>query len=94
MTYKDFSWWLEGYLTGKEKLDKGEIASILVMLRDVVEEPKINHIPSHPIPRKDVTFPYPPFNPTCNSDGVYGPGNDNYGRDKWVKDGESEGGRF
>ena len=84
MTHKDFSWWLEGFLTGKEKLDKGEIASILVMLRDVVEEPKINHIPSHPIPR---TEPYK-MNPTCITakqlltSGVYGPGNDNYGRKK------------
>jgi hypothetical protein len=74
MNYKDFSWWLEGYLTGKEKLDKGEIASILVMLRDVQEEPKVQTFPppNTPIPRRDITFPppyvpdlpKPPFKPT------------------------------
>jgi hypothetical protein len=77
MTYKDFSWWLEGYLTGKEKLDKGEIASILVMLRDVVEEPKINHIPPYP-PTYVPDMPKPPFNPTCDvkkdPNAIYGKG--------------------
>lgn len=92
MNYKEFRFWLDGFLAGKEQLTKVEIEVIKKQMENLIDDPistNPNLIPSHPIPRKDITFPHP-MNPTCDTskqllkDGVYGPGRDNYGRDKKI----------
>lgn len=66
MTSKEFTYWLDGYLTGKSSLDKGQIASILVMLKDVADERTIIKRYNEPIPTI-VPTPTGPMNPTCDT---------------------------
>jgi len=98
MTNKEFTMWLKGFLHGKQKLNSDEISELNKIIETITDEPKQqlpfgtpNTFPSHPIPRKD-SFPQwqepHKMNPTCETsktllnNGVYGPGDDNYGRDK------------
>jgi hypothetical protein len=97
MTNKEFTMWLKGFLHGKQKLNSDEISELNKIIETITDEPKQqfpfgtpNTIPSHPIPRHipNPHNPIGPMNPTCNTakellnNGVYGPGDDNYGRDK------------
>lgn len=64
MTYKDFYFWMCGFISGKTELDNTDLEVIQNMLGKVKEENDVK-IPNHP---KTYTIP---FNPTKTINPYY-----------------------
>ena len=86
MKHEEFTVWLSGFLTNRDSLDKKDIETIIKMLGGINKTTPLYDpiVPTLPSWTEEQPFK-PPFNPTCDTGkqilkDVYGPGNDDYGR--------------
>lgn len=103
MKHEEFTVWLSGFLTNRDSLDKKDIETIIKMLGEINKTTPL-YDPytwkpvrelTNPAPVYIPDLPKPPFNPTCETGkqilkDVYGPGNDDYGRNPMMSNTSTE----
>jgi hypothetical protein len=68
MTYKEFKFWLEGFLAGKNELNELMVAEVKEQMKNLVDEPRINHITPISDPNTFPKWQEPhKMNPTCDT---------------------------
>lgn len=66
MNSTEFTFWLEGFLAGKQDLDEAQITRIKEMLNKIKEIPRVQRVTEYP-PNYIPDMPNRPFNPTCDT---------------------------
>ena len=70
MNHKEFTYWLEGFLAGKQDLDEAQITRIKEAMKEIEPGPSVQRVTQYPISDPN-TFPKwqepHKMNPTCDT---------------------------